>query len=385
MTAVEPVRRTTVAAVHCQTYERELVCSKVAEAIALSGGFPAVVKPGSRILVKPNLLTAKPPEAAATTHPEVVRGVIHALRKAGVARIAIADSPAGNYPWDELWTTTGMAAVAAEENIELIPLVNFRKVEIAGLSVPVFKELEEFDAFVSVPKLKTHLLTKVTGAVKNSYGLIVGDAKGAFHSLNPSPRAMSEFVAAVYGVVKPCFVVMDAIECMEGEGPAGGRAKQVGALLAGTDGLAVDACACAVFGYESRDVPSLAATMRGEFGVGDPAAIEKVGDAWQMIQTARAKRSIAGFLSAMPEPMFHILTFLLRCRPVIVRDTCSACGLCAKACPQKAISSKGGRLVVNGGKCVLCMCCMEACPHKAIELLSPATRLTRGFRRLLKR
>ena len=184
----------------------------------MAGGFPPVVKPGARILVKPNLLTAKPPEAAATTHPEVVRGVIHALRRSGVNKIAIADSPAGSYSWEELWSKTGMAALAADEKVELLPLLGFRKIDVAGFSVPVFKGLDDFDAFVSVPKLKTHLLTKVTGAVKNSYGLVVGESKSAFHSLNPSPRAMSEFVAAIYGALKPCFVVMDVVDCHGGGG-----------------------------------------------------------------------------------------------------------------------------------------------------------------------
>ena len=69
-----------VSCVKCRTYERDEVREKVREAIALAGGLPEKIKNGSKVLLKPNLLTAKEPENAVTTHPEFLRAVIRELK-----------------------------------------------------------------------------------------------------------------------------------------------------------------------------------------------------------------------------------------------------------------------------------------------------------------
>ena len=366
------MHKTTVSAVKCDTYEIEQLQIKIKEAIELAGGLPTRIKPGAKILLKPNLLTAKPPEASATTHPEVLRAIIRFLKKQGINDITLGDSPAGSHEWDKLWTTTGMKAVADEENVKLLPFEHSKTISVACMGelekVPILKELNDFDAVISVPKLKTHLLTKITGAIKNSYGLVVSNAKSHFHGSYPSPKKMSNFIAHLYGDLKPDFVILDAIDCMEGEGPSYGKVKHVGVILVGQDAVAIDACACKIYGYNYTEIDILKKTSELGFGIANDDLIEKTGDAWNVIANAKAKRSKADWLFKIPEKLFFIVTYLARCRPVIDPEKCIRCGLCVKECSQYAITIDKKRCKVDRSKCVLCMCCIETCPYKAIKL-----------------
>lgn len=361
--------KTVVAAEICQSYDPELLKKAVANAVKAAGGWPKSLSPITSVLLKPNLLSARSPEQAVTTHPEFVRAVICELRKTGVKRIALADSPAGNYSWEKLWDKTGMKQIADEEKIDLLPMDEFKRIEInKDISVPVMKELADFDLVISLPKLKTHILTKLTAAVKNSYGLIPGPAKSMFHGQYQSPLKMGEFIADIYNIIKPDFVIMDAVECMEGQGPANGSPFPLGLVLAGEDAVAVDACACEAYNYQATDIPLLVKCAANGFGIIDHDKISRMGNGWEILKNKKPKRSKSDFLHSIPEGMFHFLTWFLSFRPYINQKSCIKCGVCEKVCSQDAIIKKGDKFKVKGSKCILCMCCMESCAEHAISL-----------------
>ena len=364
-------QKTTVAAVKCNTYERKLLRLKIDEAIKLAGGFPDSIKAGAKILIKPNLLTPKHPDTCTTTNPEIVRALVRELKSNGIDDITIGDSPAGNHSWEKLWSKTGMQSVADDENVKLLPFDNFKIASTEGIKrIPVLKELNEFDAVISVPKLKTHLLTKMTGAVKNSYGLVVGNAKSNFHGDFPSPRKMSDFIGRIFGLIKPDFVIMDAVDCMEGDGPNSGKPKHIGVIIAGKDAVAIDACACKVYGYTYSEINVLRKCVELKHGVASKDFINKTGDGWNLIEKAKAKRAKADFLFKIPESLFFIITYFARCRPVLEKKNCIKCGICANTCTQNAIKVSKKKFKLKSSKCVLCMCCIEACPYNAINLRS---------------
>lgn len=258
----------------------------------------------------------------------------------------------------------------------MLPFEHARRVSLAGVGpVPLLAELADFDAVVSLPKLKTHLLTKLTAAVKNSYGLMPGAAKSGFHGRFPSPRKMAHFLAAFYGLTRPQFVVMDAVECMVGDGPGNGQPQTFGRIFAGTDAVAIDATAAMAYGYHPREIPLLARCGELNLGVVEPAQIRRVGDGWAGWPQSGLARSKADFLHRIPEVLFQPLTWLLTCRPWIIPTHCVNCGTCRTACSQGAIRVIDGGHRVATRRCILCMCCLEACPHHAVELRSPGGRL----------
>src|SRR3989338_5932033 len=81
-----------VSVIKCEGYEPVLVEEAVRKSIGLIGGISAFIKPNSKVLVKPNLLMAKEPQFAITTHPEVVRAVIKVLKEINCS-IFVGDGP----------------------------------------------------------------------------------------------------------------------------------------------------------------------------------------------------------------------------------------------------------------------------------------------------
>jgi uncharacterized protein (DUF362 family)/NAD-dependent dihydropyrimidine dehydrogenase PreA subunit len=363
--------KTVVSAIYCNSYTQKQVTEKIKEAINTAGGLPTKFKPGCKVLINPNLLTAKTPENAATTHPSVVRGVIKYLKTKGINDISIGDSPAGNHDWKKLWDITGMSEVAKNENVTLLPFNKTKPITIDNnIIIPVLKEIDDFDGIISIPKLKTHLLTKITGAVKNTYGMIPGKAKTHFHGTHPSPQKMSRFIAKLYGTLKPDYIVMDSIECMEGEGPNTGRPAQVGLIFAGEDGVAIDSEACSIFGYKPSDILILEETTKAGFGINDKNFIERRGDGWSTINTLKAKKAIlSDIFYKIPEKLFFIISYITSCRPKINEKICLKCGKCIDECSQDAIYiNHKKKYKIKSKKCILCMCCIETCPYKAISL-----------------
>ncbi|MCF7790852.1 MAG: DUF362 domain-containing protein [Victivallales bacterium] len=363
-------QKTIVSALYCDNYNPATVIDKVKKAITASGGLPKKIKPGTKVLINPNLLTAKSPENAVTTHPSVIKGLIHYLKSVNITDITIGDSPAGSHDWKKLWDITGMSDLARTENVQLLAFENTKTVTIDNdLVIPVLKEIDDFDAVISVPKLKTHLLTKITGAVKNTYGMIPGKAKTHFHGTHPSPRKMSKFIAKLYDTLKPDFVLMDAVESMEGEGPNTGKPVQTGIILAGKDGVAVDAAACSVYGYKPEDILIIKEAAKAGFGIIDSDRIEKTGDAWHTIKALKAKKAfLSDVFYKIPEKLFFIVSYITSCRPKIDSKKCVKCGKCMEECSQSAIYKKNNKYKVKNKKCILCMCCIETCPFKAIKL-----------------
>ena len=359
-----------VSSVKCPSYDRIELLNSVREAVKLAGGFPENIRRGSKVLLKPNILTAKIPEYAVTTHPEFIRAVILLLKESG-AEITVGDSPAGGYKWEKVWTDTGIKKICEEENVILLPFENSKIIDFKkGQNIPVLKELDDFDALISLPKLKTHILTKITGAIKNSYGLVIGHAKSHFHSIYPSPRKMSGFIGELYGYLKPDFVIMDAIVCMEGDGPNTGYPFKAGLIFAGRDGVAVDSCAIKVFRYSPTDIMYINTAVQKGYGVADWDNIERSGNGFKHLGAIRGKRSKAELLFKIPEKLFFVITMITKSRPSIDVTKCVKCGICMKVCSRKAICRQGEKYKVTASKCVLCMCCIEACSYQAISLRS---------------
>ncbi len=359
-----------VSAVKSSDYELESLIAAVREAVLKAGGLPEHINSHSKILLKPNLLTAKSPsESPTVTHPEFIRAVIRVLKEKGIYDITIGDSPAGVHKWEDLWEKTGIAEVAKSENVKLIPFENLKFVYLDSLRIPVLKELDNFDAVISLPKLKTHLLTKTTGSVKNSYGLIIGHAKGHFHTLFPSPMKMSKFIGRLYAAhFKFDFSIMDAVECMQGDGPNAGYFYHAGIIFASSDAVALDSAASEIFGYLGENIPLLKSAEKYGGGVCESSKIERCGDGWDVVSNSNGKKSKAEILFKFPDRIFFIVSLITRTRPKVEHSNCTLCRICEKACAQKAIYIKNKKVKLKSSKCILCMCCIEACPKQTIKL-----------------
>lgn len=338
----------------------------------------AVIKPGQKVLLKPNLLQAKPPDAAVTTHPAVVAAVARMVKSVGATPI-IADSPGGAFNAASLrrvYQTTGMVATAEETGA----LLNYDcgSVRVAHPEGRVTQTLDamrvavEADAIINLPKLKTHGLTQLTGAIKNLFGTVPGITKAAYHARFPTVDRFSAMLIDILAYYKPVLTVMDAVVGMEGDGPSGGSPRQIGVLIAGTDGVAVDVVAASLVGAVPPSVPPIAAAVRRKISTGRVEDIELSGAPVDAVRVTGFRRHSSGTQHArmLPSVIPRWITDQLLANPQ-AGDRCTACGVCVDNCAVRAIAIVDGRAHTDLGRCIHCFCCHELCPEDAVELHQP--------------
>ena len=364
-----------VSIVRCPDYSPGKVDAAVAEALRLAEIDGALQR--QRVLLKPNLLSARKPEDAVTTHPEIVRALGKIALASGCS-VSVGDSPpfAGQNPekYARLCEVTGIAEVAREIGIQIVRFEEHSRT-LAHPSGRFYKSFEiaeavlDADVVVIISKLKTHGLTAFTGAVKNVFGCIPGVRKGLFHVQAAENREVfAQMLVDLLGAVRPGVNVMDAVVGMEGEGPNSGKPKQIGLILASSDPVALDAVACAVVGIRSLSIYTTRLAAEQGLGCGDLGSIEIRG---VQIEDALVSDFVPSSgkndWARIPAPIRQLLRRKLVAVPVVREGECTGCGDCAAACPVGAISP-GRPATIDLEKCIRCYCCAEVCNFSAVQL-----------------
>jgi uncharacterized protein (DUF362 family)/NAD-dependent dihydropyrimidine dehydrogenase PreA subunit len=375
---MEPTK-SRVAVVRCGSYERAEVEQAVRRGLGLLGGMDRFVRPGERIVVKPNVLYGAPPSRCVATHPEVFRAVAACAQKAG-ATVLYGDSSAVLPPALNL-RTAGLSAVADELGLTMADFVTPVEVAYPGALIAhrlaIAKGVVEADGLISACKMKTHGLTRFTGAVKNQFGCVPGAHKGRYHAQYPSIDDFCKLLADVCAYVKPRLAVMDGVIAMEGNGPGSGTPRTMGVILLSDDMVALDCVACRLIDLPAEYVPTIAYGQQAGLGTAERERIELVGDAVEPLiqKTFDVPRRPPVRLERTG--IRRVLRELLVPRPVIRHSRCVRCGRCIEVCPVEPKAVNWG----SAGKsnpprhqysdCIRCFCCNEVCPEKAIDVVTP--------------
>jgi len=154
---------------------------------------------GRKVLLKPNILGPFTPESHVNTSPVLVRALVDRLKSAG-AEVTVGDNPgARGYGAVE---KSGEVSGVKEASLGTFANIStpVRTVELArhGGTVNVSSAVLDADVLISVPKFKTHVLTEISGAIKNSYGFIVGGEKTRLHRDFSDARVFSQVVVEVF-------------------------------------------------------------------------------------------------------------------------------------------------------------------------------------------
>lgn len=358
----EPV----VSVVSCNRYDPGRVRRAVEAALAPLGGIGRFVHPGMRVLLKPNLLAAVDLDRAVTTHPTVVQAVAELVAEAGGV-VWIGDSPAGpveNGP--RVWRRSGMVDVASRTGARLVPFEGVEWKRVGGNDYFIARPVLEADLVIDLPKLKTHVLTLYTGAVKNLFGTIPGTRKREIHLRAPGIHDFSRALADVLALVRPGLTIMDGVWGQEGNGPGtSGTPHRYGCLAASTDPVALDTVVTHAMGYRPGEVLHLVEAERLGLGVATPQAIRVEGDR-KTLDFGRLDLPRARWYFRIPAWMGRPLYRAVRLQPHVVADRCIGCGRCVEICPQEAVEpGRPPRLDLD--RCIGCLCCGEVCPEGAIE------------------
>ncbi|RJQ82429.1 MAG: DUF362 domain-containing protein [Desulfobacteraceae bacterium] len=349
--------------IHPATYAT--VQPAVAKAFAL---FPLDLK-GKNVLIKPNLLRGSAPEEGVVTHPAVLRAVVDQVERMGPAVIVVGDNPGlfGYGANEACFKQTGLmeAAKGYYRNIGNDSRgVAFNPQYLPQVSLS--QAVLDADVIISLPKFKTHGLTVVTGAIKNSYGLLPGAQKAKLHKAAGSPQRFQELVVEVFALRVPDLFIMDAIVGMEGNGPASPDLRHIGLILASDNAVAMDAVVAHMMGCEPERLPFLQKARQIGLGDFDLGKIQIEGHLSRIPDfklPAMGGTAIAS--NRAVQEFLHSKTIL---RPKADPALCTACGTCVEQCPVDALSMNEDIPQVDADTCITCFCCQEMCPEKAIAL-----------------
>ncbi len=345
---------------------------------------PAAVllAPGKKVLLKPNLLSGTAPEKAVTTHPAVVAAVIRAVKRRGVAAadITVADSPGGPHASGLVkaaWKASGIAAVCAEEGVQLYTGTvsgEAPKAEGAKRRFTLLEPVLAADVIIDLPKCKTHMMTGLSAATKNLFGCIPGLQKAEWHMRCPKKEDFGDMLIDLLLTVKPSFAVLDGVVGHEGNGPSGGSPRPLGFLAAAEDMLSMDLALCRMLGLAPESVPYLAAAQKrglcpaafdpalaaGETALFAPVENFRLPDSWRKMNFSdSAPRAVRWAVPAVEKWVAP--------RPQIAPARCIGCGRCAEICPQHTIELKNKKAHIKPKDCIRCFCCHEVCPVQAID------------------
>lgn len=366
-----------VSVVRCPDYDTARVKESVQALLAPLGGMQSFVSTGQTVLIKPNLIHGTPPERGATTHPEVLRAVIEEVRDAG-GRPVVGESP-GYESFSTAARKSGLLPVIEELDVPVVPFDTWIEIQLGSghlvPSLPIAEHVVRADAVISLPKIKSHGLVVYTGCVKNMFGVICGTQKAQYHLRFQDREAFSRLLAEIYATARPTLSILDGIIGMDGNGPRNGDPAPLGIMLAGADGVAVDAVACHIVGIDPLESPPIRIAAQMGLGTASLGQIDLAGPPIDALQTGsfRAPRAVRPSVRQrlMSGRTGRVLRNLFTTRPTVNPSGCRGCTICARACPAQAMKMHDGKARVDYGKCVRCYCCQEVCEHGAIELATP--------------
>jgi uncharacterized protein (DUF362 family)/Pyruvate/2-oxoacid:ferredoxin oxidoreductase delta subunit len=371
-----------VSLVRCDDYDPEEVLAGVRESVRLLGGLDRHVAKGQKVLLKPNLLRAAAPERCVTPHPAVVRATGIMLLDHG-CEVILADSPGAGQPYTEaglrkVYAATGMDKVAEELGIELnfdttyrdVPNSDGRKVKRFSVIGPAL----DADSIVSVCKAKTHVMTAMTGAVKNLFGLLPGWEKPSFHSRMESTGDFAAMLVDLSELMRPRLSLMDAIMAIEGGGgPNNGSPRRIGAIITSADVHALDVVEARLISYEPLDICTIREAVERGHLQSDLGDVRTVGARVEELSVMDFRKP-ATFVPGRDYEQGRLIRTIGKLarayalRPEVITERCIGCGGCVEAFPKRAVRVVKGMARFSYSECIRCYCCHEACPHDAIAL-----------------
>ncbi len=324
---------------------------------------------GKKVLVKPNVLRSSEAAEGIVTHPAVLEAVVLEVEKRKPADLVVGDNP-GLFSYganEESFEKTGLMAASRGHyrNIgnESVPMAfNPAFMETVSLS----KAVAEADIVISLPKFKTHGLTVVTGAIKNSYGFLPGAQKARLHQKAGTPARFNDMIAEIFALRVPDLFIVDAVVAMEGNGPASPDLRKLGRILASDNGVALDAAIATIMGLDPGRLRFL--QRAAELGLGDydlnHASV--IGDLTPV--PGFKVPPLGGEAIAGNQAVQELISSRSALLPWADPERCTACESCVEHCPVSALSMEEQVPVADPALCITCFCCQELCPEKAMTL-----------------
>lgn len=344
-------------------------------------GFAELLSPTAKVVLKPNLLMKRKPEAGTTTHPALVRAVILWLEEQGISHITIADSPGGPYTTSALngiYRACGMQeavqGTAALLNYDTTSQQLEHSEGVLCREFSVITPLAEADIIINLPKLKTHGMMQLSAGVKNMFGAVPGLEKPELHFRFPDNQDFAQMLVDLSTLVPPTITVVDAVVSMEGDGPSAGELRQTGYTFAACDVHSLDVALSEYIQMPHETAFTVAKSVAGGLAPAQAKALIYHNDGPPVALTdftLPTSRPV-DFMQRVPRIFRRPATWFgdrfLTPKPVVQSADCIGCGKCEESCAPKAITMQNQRAVIQYSECIKCYCCHEMCPVQAIDI-----------------
>ena len=335
------------------------------------------IRPGMRVVLKPNLVMSSKPEQAIITHPAFTAAVGKCVQKAG-GRVIIAESPGGPYTpaaMKAMFRATGYRDMAEACGFTLYTDCKSREVTLPQAKrcreLSVVEPFLDRDYLIDLPKLKTHSMVGFSGAVKNLFGTVPGLQKPELHCRFPEREPFSEMLCDLCHFLGPDLSLMDGIWAMEGNGPTGGQRRDLHVIAGSESPWALDVAAASLVGLEPEKITMLREGHERGYGPLDLSELELVGDPMETLLVPdflKAQASSTDFIDRLPKFLRPAAKKLATPYPRIDKKRCVGCGKCAESCPQHTITLREGKAVIRYQNCIRCFCCHEMCPKHVVQI-----------------
>lgn len=247
-------------------------------------GWQNTVRPDSTVFVKPNL-TWPDPKPGVTTSPAFLDALL-AVLTSRTSRIYVGESDGGTFPAEEAFAKHGLPELVKRHGAQLVNLTKKPTCQlhdtVVGREIEIEASrflMEDVDVFVTLPVLKTHVVTRVTLGMKNQWGCIPSPMRLLYHHF------LDWGIVALNRAYRTQICVLDGTYAMDRRGPLEGDPIPAGWMAVADDVVALDALGCHLLGVDPRNVRHIA--------FGDQ---EKLGS----LDLTRARLS-----RPLPEPVIH--------------------------------------------------------------------------------
>jgi uncharacterized protein (DUF362 family) len=252
-----------VSLLQATSYELSVLRSSIESLLAPFGGMSAFVKPGDRVLLKPNLLTGARPTKECVTRPEVVYCVAQLVIEAG-GKPFLGDGPAFGSAMG-VAKANGYLPIVQELNV---PIIEFHGQRYETVSdefdhLLLSKETMDADVVINLPKVKSHVQITLTMGVKNLFGCVPGKMKAWWHmEAGKDADRFGQMLVETARAVAPDLTILDGIVGHEGNGPSGGEPRKLGLLAASADVFALDRAIVAILQVDPDRIPTVRMSKR---------------------------------------------------------------------------------------------------------------------------
>jgi len=330
---------------------------------------------GKSVMLKPNLLAWRKANDPQAVNPRFIVETAKVFLDAGASRVAILENPAVQTT-PQILRAMGIADELKALGVAAANFTNYRKQPpleaVCFRNLEIADEFREYDFVADLAKAKTHGMMTLTFCVKNLFGLVNGGDRLAWHlAVGRDYDKFADMLLDLYLVVRPTFNLLDAVTCMEGNGPGSGTPTDRNFIAGGTDALALDAAAARVLGVDPDELHIIKrAKARGLFPAPESVRLQDTPPVCKPLALPdRPVMDMAQLHLGVGIPRWAQKTLYkaLVVNPTVDPGKCIGCGVCVKMCPPKSLKLSGGKPAFDLPHCIRCFCCQEHCPKGAIE------------------